>query len=503
MPFLPIARAGARALALGLAGASAVRADVTNAPVRSLALADCFRAALEHNLDVKIARFGPEIQQHNLSGSYGAYEPSLGLAASRNYSASPGGLDAQNRSYSGTTTYADNFAPGVNGLGPMGLNYNLGGLMNGSSGSSPGGPFENANGNASVQMRQPVLRNFWIDNARLTIEVNKTSLKVSELALRLQIMSTLTSVELAYDNLILAAEQVKVQREAASLAERLVRESKLKVKAGFLAAFDEKQAESQFSASQADLLSAQGALVSQEYTIKSLLSDSFSEWTGVRIVPTERLAVVSADLDLKERWRRGLTKRPDLLQAKLGIERQGVTLKYLRNQIYPELDLVGGYGQAGSALTYSGALEGIQAATSPSWSFGAQLTIPLAGNRAARENYRANKAQQNQMLVQLKQLEQNIMVQIGVSIEQAKTSYAQVDATRQSRVFAEAALDAQQKLLDNGKSTSFIVVQLQKDLTAARLAELTAIAQYNEALCQLAFNDGTTLERDKLDLRVK
>jgi outer membrane protein TolC len=486
-----------------MAGSAAIRGDTANPTAKSLTLADCFRAALEHNLDVKIARFGPEIQQHNLSGSYGAFEPSLGLSAARSYSTSPGGLDAQNRAYPGTTTYADTFAPGLNGLAPMGLSYNLGGTMTGANGSGPGGPFENANGNAFFQLRQPILRNFWIDSSRLTIEISKKALRISELALRLQIMNTLTSVELAYDNLILAEEQVKVQQEAANLAERLVRESKIKVKAGYLAAFDEKQAESQLSASEANLLDAQGALLSQEYALKSLLSDSFSEWTGVRIVPTERLEVAPADLDLHERWRRGLTRRPDLLQAKLGIERQGVTLKYLRNQVYPELDLVGGYGQAGSAPTYSGALDGIQAATSPSWNFGAQLTIPLGGNRAALENYRANKAQQNQMLVQLKQLEQNIMVQIGVSVEQAKTRYAQVDATRQSRIFAEAALDAQQKLLDNGKSTSFIVLQLQKDLTTARLAELTAIAQYNEALCQLALNDGTTLDRDKLEVRVK
>ena len=131
------------------------------------------------------------------------------------------------------------------------------------------------------------------------------------------------------------------------------------------------------------------------------------------------------------------------------------------------------------------------------------MSVPLAGNRAARENYRANKAQLEQEVVQLKQLEQNIMVQIGVSVEQAKTSFAQVDATKQSRLFAEVALEAAQKLLDNGRTTSFVVVQLQRDLTAARLAELTAMAQYNQGLAQLALNEGTTLERDKLELQIK
>jgi outer membrane protein TolC len=106
-------------------------------------------------------------------------------------------------------------------------------------------------------------------------------------------------------------------------------------------------------------------------------------------------------------------------------------------------------------------------------------------------------------VLQLKQLEQNIMVQIAVSVEQAKTRFAQVDATRQSRLFAEAALEAEQKKLDNGRSTSFVVVQLQRDLTTARLAELAAVSQYNQALAQLALNEGTTLERDHLSLEFK
>jgi len=39
-------------------------------------------------------------------------------------------------------------------------------------------------------------------------------------------------------------------------------------------------------------------------------------------------------------------------------------------------------------------------------------------------------------------------------------------------------------------------------LTAARSAEAQALADYNKALAQLAFDEGTTLERNKLDLEM-
>ena len=74
----------------------------------------------------------------------------------------------------------------------------------------------------------------------------------------------------------------------------------------------------------------------------------------------------------------------------------------------------------------------------------------------------------------------------------------------QSRLFAKAALEAEQKKLDNGRSTSFVVVQLQRDLTTARLAELAAVSQYNQALAQLALNEGTTFgKRDNVNLEFR
>ena len=78
-----------------------------------------------------------------------------------------------------------------------------------------------------------------------------------------------------------------------------------------------------------------------------------------------------------------------------------------------------------------------------------------------------------------------------------------VDATRKARIYAEDALVAEQKKLENGKSTSFVVLQLQSNLTTARSAEIRAQADYNIALEQLALDEGNTFERNHIDLKVK
>ncbi len=490
-------------LTLLLVWAAAKSYCQTNTVERPLSLAQCFRLALDHNFDVNIARFNPEIQQHNLNATYGAYEPNSTFAASRSFSAAPVALNTLGEPVSGPTSYGDTFYPAITGILPTGMGYNLGGSLSGVNETGPSAAPPSANASTSLQLTQPLLRNSWIDGPRETIQINKKLLKISKLAVTQQIMATLTSVELAYYDLIVAQEQVRVYEEAAKLARRLVNESRLRVTAGSLATLDEKQAESQLSSSQADLIGAQGALLTQDYALKNLLTDKLREWNGVQIKPAEKLVVVPIEFDLPSSWNRGLSKRPDLLQARENIAKQGIVLKYLKNQIYPELDLTGSYAFTGAGPGYTDALDGIQKANSPSWSVGAQVSVPLEGNRSARETYRSNRAQKEQLIVQLQQLEQNVMVQIAVSMEQARTRFAQVDATHQSRLFAEAALESEQKKLDNGRSTSFVVVQLQRDLTTARLAELAAVAQYNQALSQLALNEGTTLERDNLAMEFK
>ncbi|MCI0533979.1 MAG: TolC family protein [Verrucomicrobiales bacterium] len=480
-----------------------VHAASTNEASRALSLQECIRIALEHNLDVKVARFEPEIARHNVSAAYGVYEPTFEIAGTHSYNASPGGIDEQNRPFPGTTTEGDAYRAGITGFLPTGLTVDLGADLAGREGLGPSGPFENADASASIQMRQPLLKNFWIDSARLTIQVNKKQLQISEQTLRGQIMNVLTAVQLAYYDLLLARERIKVQEQALQLAERLVKETKRRVGVGTVARLDEKQAESQVSARQSEVYGAQGAFTAQEYQLKNLLSDNFQQWDGIRIQPTEALSVVTNDFDLHQSWARGLAQRPDLIQLKLDLERQGFVLKYQRNQIFPQLDLVGSYGQVGANRDYSGALEGVRKRDSPSYTLGAVLSIPVGGNRSARANYRASKAEMNQSLVRLKQLEQAIMVEIGIALEQARTRFAQVDATRQSRVFAKIALEAEEKKLDNGRTTSFVVLQLQRELTTAQLAELAALAEYNKALAQLALREGSALERTRLNLEVR
>ncbi|MEO6183165.1 MAG: TolC family protein [Verrucomicrobiota bacterium] len=467
---------------------------------RLLTLDEAIRLALQHNLDVQIERVAPQIAQFNLSGVYSAYDPTFSVRALRSFRSSPGGFNTATGLQSPPNeTYNESLQPGLSGALPTGLTYDFGGdLRNRTSGTVD----TTYRPTVGVDLAQPLLKNFWIDATRQQIWVDRKTLKISELGVRQQIMNVANLVEQAYYDLIFSIENVRVQEKALELADRLLSENKRRVEVGALAPLDEKQAQAQAAGSRADVLTARRDLAAQENVLKNLITDDYNTWHDVDIRPVEKLIAVPEKFNLMESWQRGMTQRPDLLQSRVDIERRDIILRYARNQLFPQLDLIGSYGRNGLDRHWGGALENIRDETNPQFSYGVLFSIPLS-NRGPRNRYRANQAEKQQALLQLKKLEQNILVQIDDSVKLAQTDFQRVDATKQTRLYAEAALDAEQKKLENGKSTSFVVLQLQRDLTQARSAEIRALADYNKALSQLAFNEGTVFERNNLSLNLK
>jgi outer membrane protein TolC len=263
-----------------------------------------------------------------------------------------------------------------------------------------------------------------------------------------------------------------------------------------------QQDEAQAATSRANLIAAQSTLNTDQNTLKNLLTDEYSRWHDMDIQPSATLEAPLQLFDLQDSWSKGMTERPDLLQAQLNVKQQGIQLKYYRNQLFPELDLIGTYGFNGAGKEFSGTFGQLNEGNAPFYSYGAQLSVPLS-NISPRNQYKSTKATLQQIVLQLKQLEQNVMVQIDNAVKQAQSAYQSVNATRQARTYAEAALDAEQKKYAVGKSTTFTVLQLQNSLTSARSQEIRALANYNEALATLSQQEGNTLERRGIKLEVK
>jgi HAE1 family hydrophobic/amphiphilic exporter-1 len=471
--------------------------------MRPMSLKDCVQQALQQNYDVRVQRYNTQISLYNYQAVYSGYDPVFNVAGQQEHQTFPATLNLYSTNKTPYTEFDGNaFKSGVHGLLPWGLQYDLSGKVNEYSGEHSGLPFDSSDGTVGVVLTQPLLKNFWIDQTRLNIRVAKNQLKNSEQGLRLQLISSVTAVVTAYYELIFAQQNVQVQQKALELARTQLDQDRHRVQLGTLPALSVQQDESQVAQSEANVITAQRTLDTNQNALINLLTDRYSQWRDVAIEPTATLDAPEQIFDVQESWNKGLANRPDLMQAKLNVERQGIVLKYYRNQLFPELDLVGSYGINGASSTYSGTFGDFNEGNNPFYSYGAQLTMPL-GNVGPRNEYKASKTALQLVLTQLGQLEQNVMVEIDNAVKQARSDYQSVQATRQTRIYAEAALEAEQKTYAIGNATTFEVLQYQNNLTAARSQESRALATYNQTLAILAQQEGTTLEHYNINFETK
>ncbi len=481
--------------------ATTALAQTAATATQRITLAECIELALQRNLDIQIRRLQPTIDLYNLDSARGFYDLTVNLNAVQRFNASPGSADPASRLFNvPNEVYTESYGPSLT------QQLNTGGrvTLNADILRRSGNQFTSFNysTDAGISLTQPLLKNSWMDATRQTILVNKRTLKIDELALRSQIMTTVNNVQQAYFELIFARDNVLVHDASLGLAEKLLADNKRRVEVGALAPLDEKQSESQVAARRADLLSARRDLEIQVNTIKSLLGDDFGSWARVTLEPADRLLAVPQTLNAQDSWRTGMALRPELLASKESIERQNIVLRYNHNQLFPSLDLTLTYGHNGIGQTLPNGLNGLQRGDNQFYSYGVVLSFPLS-NTTAKNNFKSSKVQKEILLLQLKQLEQRIIVEIDNAVKQSRTAYEKIESTRQARLYAEAALDAEQKKLENGRSTSFFVLQLQRDLTAARSAEIRALADYNKTLATLSLSEGTTLEKSNIGLEFK
>lgn len=478
---------------------SALTAAAGENPVRELTLSDCIGLAMENNLDLQIDRITRQVAQQEVAAARGGYDPVLSASATRNHETTEGesaGTASGVLEVLETETENDSLSTSIGGVTALGgLSYDIGVQVGESSGTRESNPFDTSSGSAGITLTQPLLKGFRTDSTRYNVAVAGKQSDEAALELDTRLQELLGEVETAWYALILARENILVQKEAVRLATQLFEDNRRKVQIGTMSILDEKQAESQAATARADLSAAQQAYAVAQNRLKLLILADHRNYRNVEILTLGELQADPLEVDAEACGLRALENRPDLQQSRVALERQGLTVDYQRNQTLPSLDLVGGWGVAASEEDgYGDVVDQLESADEPYWTAGVTLSFPL-GNREAKNRHAQSVSTAEKLRLELRQQEESVLVEVDNAAAAVVTGLEQVQATREARQYAEQALEAEQRKLENGKSTSFVVLQLQRDLTKAREDEIQALANYNQYCADLALAEGGMLER--------
>lgn len=462
----------------------------------SLTLRECIERALRNNLDISIERVNPQIQSANILGAYGDFDPHLQLQLNRTDQQLP--LFQVQTNSAATQTKQTIYNPSLTGKLPTGTGYDIA-YNTTRQLTSPGFDIQ-YRAVGTVSLTQPLLRNFGLGPNLANLRIARKNKQIAFYTLVAKVTDTINQVHTAYFDLIFAIQNLKVQQESLELAKALLAENKKRLEVGMMSPLDVTQAESGVATQEEAVIEAEQQIKTQANLLRRLIASDVEPLRQSRLVPVDTPSVEPVIVDTDQSIKLGLQNRPEYLQQKQQIESNQIQLRFDRNQLFPQIDLQASYGQAGLGGSYENAFDSTSEGNFPQWLIGVVVDIPL-GDLKARGSYRASKLKVQQAILQLKNTEQSIIVDVDNTATQVLTNLKRIEATGAARRLAEETLNAERKKLQAGTSTSYNVLLHQRDLTDARSKEIRAIADYNESLANFHRAEGTLLQKNNISVK--
>ena len=506
------------AVALALAAVAVPAPGQQEGSVLSLSLEECILRAMKNNLTVAIQVLNPEIAGAAMTQAGEKFYPTLALGFNKRNTnnASYSFLDAAANVVARTNDYSLDLSQVIPGGGTVGLNLN-------SNKNDSNRSFQTINprfgSTLTFDFSQPLLKDFGWNTSRQQILIARNNLAISESDLETTLMSTIYQVEAAYWRLAYSIDDLEVRRQSLQLAKDLLEKNRRSVEVGQLAPIEILSAQAEVATREADILQAEAQVKNAEDQMKTLLNLSQEEDKATAsIIPKDRPVLPEQKISLDEALATALTNRPDLRSTRIGLKNQELNVSYTKNQLLPGLNLTASYwspGVSGTQIVYlnDNPLSGVVLRTIPggskaslkdafnfkynNWSVGLTLTVPFS-NILSRATYTQARLDMKQALLDLKNKEQQVFLEIKTAVRAAETNAKRVQAYKVARELAEQKLAGEEEKLKVGLSTNYMVLQYQRDLATARSTELKAVVDYNVSLADLDRALGTSLKNKNM-----
>ena len=364
-------------------------------------------------------------------------------------------------------------------------------------GTSPTTTSNPYSGSLSATYTQSLLKGLGQDVTGVNVRVAQKSSLSADYQYQKAIIDQVASTESLYWDVVFAQRNLDNKRQALALAQKQLRENKIRVQVGTLAPIEVTSAEAAVAQKEQDIISAEAQLLNaKDALIRALYPLSQERPSSVETsdAPTLGHIVLAEDAAIH----RALERRVELKAAKLDVESKALLEKASENRLKPQLDMSVGY--VGNASNYDGyppINTDLFSAKNPGYSVSLTFSMPIA-NRSARGALAQARASRHSSELTLKDLELSIVLEVKQAIRNVEAAEKGVEATKKTRHYREQDLDAEQKKFDNGMSTNFLVLSKQNDLDTAKSAEVQAQITYAKAVTSLEKALGNLMDARKL-----
>jgi len=403
------------------------------------------------------------------------------------------------------------------------------------------GPFTNYSPliNSLFQFRvtQPLLQGFGFLPTTRFIRIAKNNREISDVAFRLQTITTVDQIENMYWDLVFAYENVRVQKESLAFAQKTLSDTQKQVQIGSLAPIEVVRAQSTVAADQQSLITAENNLQLQQLLMKNALSRTLQDpvLADAEVIPTSTMKLPEQEpvVPTEDLVNDALNHRPELAESRIDLQNREINNKAVRNSMLPSLNAFAYYGGSGlggaqnganlcanqsaairglgfcsgpdpdfgnrtlipavNTASYNSALNELVNSTAPDKGLGLTLNIPIR-NRDGQANQVRAELEYRQAQMRLQQIDNQIRIEVRNAQFSVTQNRAAVDSARAAVELGRQSLEAEQKKLALGASTSTLVLQNQSALATAESTLVSAMANYEKSRLELDRATGLLLD---------
>jgi outer membrane protein len=372
------------------------------------------------------------------------------------------------------------------------------------------------NSGFKFQLTQHLLQGFGFAPNTRFIRIAKNDREISDVAFRLQIITTVDQIETMYWDLVYAYENVRVAQESVAFAQKTLSDNQKQVQIGTLAPIEVVRAQSTVASDQQVLTVAQTNLELQQLLMKNALSRTMVDprLADAPVIPTSTMQLPPQEtvVPTQDLINEALNHRAELAEARINLTNQEISNKAIRSSLLPSLDLFAYYGGSGvggeqSAFStcnnpgaaappycvpvgaipssgYGSTLNQLVNSSASDKGVGLTLNIPLR-NRVAQATQIRSELEYRQAQMRLQQIENQVRIDVRNSQFAVQQNRASVESAQAAVALARQSLDAEQKKLALGASTSTLVLQNESALATAESTLVSAMAAYEKSRVDL------------------
>jgi outer membrane protein TolC len=343
------------------------------------------------------------------------------------------------------------------------------------------------------------------------LRIARTNQKISDIAFRAQVISTVTQICNLYWDLVSAYDEEQVGERSVEFARQTLDTSRKQLDLQAIPEMEVLKAEGEMANREQDLTVSRTGLELQELYMKNAITRSLDDpiLQEMPVVPTDTIGgrIEPLSVQAQDLIAGALKNRTELQESSLVLQNSELSRKTARNALLPSLSAYGFYAGTGYAGTpnplnsaevsapsgYGGALENALNYSSPEYQLGFQLNVPLR-NRIAKADQSRTELEYRQSQVYLEELKKRIRIEVRNASYALEQGVSRVDAARKARDLALKTLDIMQKEQKLGAGSNQQTLGAEHDLSLAELALVTAETAYEKARIEVRRATGSVLE---------